>query len=209
MSIRNGNFALYQYNISPIRNSLQKYFFPLSVLCLCIFLFAGCGYKKLVENEEVVSKAWSDMENDCQERMDKTGQIIETFGAVWGIKPQMFSALKTARDTALDVSAKAGPSRLSQDDVTMYEDAQIKLKTVLDSFFRIADKTPAMAEDPEYRTLKKDIKDLDDKINASMLLYNEAALKYNSSRQAAWKMVMVQVARFKPKGYFLKLQVNK
>jgi LemA protein len=178
----------------------------LILLCLASFL-SSCRYKKLVTREEKVNQAWSVMENYFQERVDLASKIIEDNANDAAPKDGTIRAIADARLKVSNLALTMNPGDLNQQYVTQYEDAQSELDSSILSYCTLNLKNSP--GNPDIISIKKELDNKDHKINEAVLLYNEAALEYNSSRQRVWNIMMAKLGGFKPKGYFYNITADK
>jgi len=193
----------------PIIDNLKRTALNIILSFICIILFSSCGYKNLVVLEDDVNMKWSNVENDCMERMDVAARYLQLNGIDNLEDKRLIVRIKYARNKALEVSKEMNPENLNQSLLNNYEDAQLELNLRVKEINAEINKDPYIRTDPEWIQLKSNMKHIDSSAYRDMLLYNNAAIKYNDSRQNPWRISVAKFAGLQPVGYFQKMNVIK
>jgi len=176
---------------------------------LLALLLPSCGYHKLGSHQEEVFKAWSDMENEGQRRIDLARHVVDTYIKDDISNKELLTQIKESRANAELLSMEMTPGNLGQDYVTRYQEAQNQLKSDLNKYFGVMKSREWQKNDPDAVAFRDESKQIDDSLNKHILLYNTAALRYNTTRKHFWNSFTASMARFRPKGYFKDLPITK
>src|SRR5437660_1972316 len=72
-----------------------------------VFALAGCGYNRVVNEEQQVEAAWSQVENQLQRRADLVPNLVETVKGYAKHEKAIFDDVSSARAAMMGASTRA------------------------------------------------------------------------------------------------------
>ena len=91
--------------------------------------FSSCGYNGMVDREESVKAAWSQVENVYQRRSDLIPNLVNTVKGEAKFESGTLQAITEARASATQTNIKV--DNLSPENVAKYQAAQDRLSSTL------------------------------------------------------------------------------
>jgi LemA protein len=174
------------------------------VKLLGLILVAGslssCSYNSLVEKREEVTKQWANVESAYQRRSDLIPNIVNTVKGEANFEQQTLTAVIQARASA--TSIKLDPSKLSQDDIQRFEQAQGQLSGSLSRLMVSVERYPDLKTNEAFVGVMAELEGTENRINTERNRYNEAVNDYNATMQKFPANITAGMFGFKEKGYF-------
>ena len=173
----------------------------LSVL-LCLPLFSGCGYNSLQRQEEVVFKAWADIEANLQRRGDLIPNLVEVVKGYAKHEKETLEAVIEARSkatavqlSAADLSNPAAMQALQQ--------AQGGLTSALSKLMLVVERYPDLKANQNFLDLQHQLEGTENRINVARQRYNQAVQEFNSAiRQFPQNLTNNFILNLERKEYF-------
>lgn len=157
-------------------------------------------YNKIIELEEGVNKSWAQVENQYQRRMDLIPNLVNTVkGAVSAEKDILESVLK-ARAAATSVNVDA--SKLSQDQIANFQQAQDGLSSALGRLMVIVERYPELKSIQGFSDLRVQLEGTENRIAVERKNFNETVGYYNTYIRKFPNNVYSGFFGFSQKGYF-------
>lgn len=169
---------------------------------LAIIVLWGIGVNnKLVTNEENVTKAWSQVENVYQRRMDLIPQLVNTVkGAAnyeKGVLTEVTNARAGVQQTTVD------PSQLSEQQIAAYQKAQDNLSKALANTIKVTvERYPELTATQGFRDLQTQLEGTENRIAVERGKFNEAVQQYNTKLRRFPTSLIAGMLGFEKKGYF-------
>lgn len=154
----------------------------------------------MVEKRETVSKQWANVESSYQRRSDLIPNIVNTVKGEASFEQQTLVDVTQARASA--TSVKLDPSRLSQDDIKKFEQAQGQLSGSLSRLLVSVEKYPDLKTNEAFIGLMAQLEGTENRINTERNRYNAAVNDYNAFIQQFPALITAKMFGFQPKGYF-------
>lgn len=154
---------------------------------VCVFLslsfmtlFTGCGYNRLQEMEEVVNRAWSDIQTTLQRRADLIPNLVEVVKGYAKHERETLDSVVSARtratQTTLSANDLADPEKLRQ-----FSEAQGALTSALSRLLVVVEQYPDLKASQNFLDLQAQLEGTENRINVARQRYNEAASAFNAS----------------------------
>lgn len=176
--------------------------FKLSLLILVLALFTGCGYNALIQKEEAVKKAWSDIDATLQRRADLIPNLVETVKGYAGHEKETLQAVIEAR-------AKATSVQLSPDDLGnaqamgQFMKAQGGLTSALSRLMVVVERYPDLKANQNFLDLQNQLEGTENRINVARQRYNTAVADFNAMvRKLPYSITNKLFLHLKPMEYF-------
>lgn len=178
----------------------MKNIIRLAALFLIASSLTSCSYNSMVEKREAVSKEWANVESAYQRRADLIPNIVNTVKGEANFEQQTLVDVTQARASA--TSIKLDPSKLSQDDIKKFEQAQGQLTGSLSRLLVSVEKYPDLKSNEAFLGLMAQLEGTENRINTERNRYNGAVNDYNATIQKFPAVITARMFGFQPKGYF-------
>ena len=162
------------------------------VAVLIIWLIAT--FNGLVTMRNKVQEAWSDIDVQLKRRFDLIPNLIETVKGYAGHEKQLFENVTKARTQAMSAEAKG--------DVKASAEAENMLAGTLKTLFAVAENYPDLKANQNFLSLQADLKDTEDKVQASRRFYNGNVRDFNTKQETFPTNAVAGVFGFKKAEFF-------
>jgi LemA protein len=174
----------------------------LSVLAVLLLLvFNGCGsYNSMVTKQETVSKAWGQVENVYQRRMDLIPNLVNTVKGAANFESSTLEKVIAARASATQV--KIDPDKLTPENIEKYQAAQGQISQALGKLLMITENYPQLRATESFRDLQSQLEGTENRITVERQKFNEIVQDYNSYVRKIPQVIYAGWFGFEKKGYF-------
>lgn len=171
------------------------------VLALAVGLWAVGVYNGLVGRNENVSKAWAQVENQYQRRLDLVPNLVETVKGSSKFEKETLTAVVDARSRvgALNVTKEVLNDPAS---FRKFEEAQAGLSSALSRLMVVVEKYPDIKSTQGYRDLQVQLEGTENRIAVARKDFNDAAQGYNTAIKSFPGMFFAGFGGFKERPYF-------
>jgi LemA protein len=172
------------------------------VLLVGILLFGmgGCSYNKMVEKQEAVSSAWSQVENVYQRRSDLIPNLVNTVKGAANFEKETLEAVMQARASA--TSVKVDASKLDAASFQKFEQAQQGVSSALSRLLVSVEAYPDLKANQNFRDLQVQLEGTENRIAVERKTFNEVVKDYNSHIRSFPNNLFAGMFGFTPKDYF-------
>lgn len=158
------------------------------------------SYNTLVEQDEAVGTAWSNVENQYQRRVDLIPNLVNTVKGYASHEKETFEAVVSAR-------AKATQTTVDIDDLTpekiaAYQKAQGELGSALGRLLAITENYPELKANENFKELQAQLEGTENRISTERHKFNEVAKTYNTSIRRFPKNIIASMFGFEKRPYF-------
>ena len=136
---------------------------------LVILMSAGCGYNRIVQEEQQVEAAWSQVENQLQRRADLIPNLVEVVKGYAQHEKGVFDDIANARAAMLGASSRADKIQTAN----QFEGAISKLMVLTENY-------PQLKADANFQRLMDELAGTENRLAVERKRYNEAVQQYNS-----------------------------
>lgn len=171
----------------------------LGVLAI-IALWAVNGYNSLVEDQENVESAWSQVENQYQRRADLVPNLVATVKGYAKHEEQTLEGVVEARAKATAITID--PTSVTPDELAAYQAAQGQLSQALGRLLAVAESYPDLKANQNFRDLQAQLEGTENRIAVARQLFNESARAYNTRVRRFPSNIIAACAGFEKKPYF-------
>ena len=142
---------------------------------------AGCQMRDgLIEKEEGVMQAWSEVQNQYQRRADLVPNLVQTVNRAVETEQQILSAVTNARSKVASMSISADDLN-DPDRLRAYLDAQSTLKGALGRLIAVTEQYPELRSTQAFLGLQDQLEGSENRIAVARKRYNEAVASYNTA----------------------------
>lgn len=158
----------------------------IAIIIIAIFL-----YNSLIRSRTRVDEAWSDIEVQLKRRYDLIPNLIETVKGYATHEASVFENVTKARSQAMQAGSLE--ERLKDEN---------QLSGALKSLFAVAENYPDLKANTNFLQMQGDLRDTEDKIQASRRFYNGTVRDYNTKLQVFPTNIFASVMGFKIREFF-------
>lgn len=148
-----------------------------AALVLSVFA-SGCGYNEVIDRDEDVKAAWSEVQNQYKRRADLVPNLVKTVQGAANFEKETLQNVVEARASVgkvtVDQSIIDDPERLAQ-----FEAAQSKLSGALSRLLAVSENYPDLKASASFRDLQAQIEGTENRIAVARKRYIEAVAAYN------------------------------
>lgn len=159
-------------------------------LAVLVFLVIGI-YNSLIRMRNRVNEAWSDIDVQLKRRYDLIPNLVETVKGYMTHEREVFEKVTEARTRAL--SAKT---------MKEHEGAENMLTGALKTLFAVSENYPQLRASENFLELQRELRDTEDKIQASRRFYNGVVRDYNTKIQSFPVNLMAGSFNFTKREFF-------
>lgn len=171
------------------------------VIVLVLLGFFGCSkYNGLVAKDEVVQKAWGNVETQYQRRADLIDNLVSTVKGSANFEQETLTKVIEARSKATSVQVNAND--LTPEKIEQFQQAQGELSGALSRLLVSVEKYPELRTTEQFQTLMAQLEGTENRIAVSRNDFNTAVNTYNSSVRSFPTNLVAGLGGFKQKGYF-------
>lgn len=177
------NFLLAAFSplsISFFQEVIMKRIINFSVLLLVALLLSSCGYNTLQTQEEMVFKAWADIESNLQRRADLVPNLVATVKGY--AKHEQETLQKVVEARAKATSIQLSPADLSNPAaMQQLQASQGELTSALSRLMVVVERYPDLKANQGFLDLQNQLEGTENRINVARQRYNEAVAQFNAS----------------------------
>lgn len=155
----------------------------------------------LVNAEENVQEAWSQVENNYKRRADLIPQLVATVQGAADYERSTFTEVIEARSKATSVQVSAND--LSEANVAKYQKAQDALSSALSRSINVVmERYPDLTATKNFQDLQVQLEGTENRIATSRARFNEVVNVYNKKIRIFPNSIIASMLGFEKKGYF-------
>ncbi len=165
--------------LARIRRALPATARGLALVALAA-LAASCGYNEVIERDEDVKAAWSEVQNQYKRRADLVPNLVNVVKGSASFERETLEKVIEARASVgrinVDASTVDDPAKLQA-----FEAAQNKLSGALGRLFAVAEAYPDLKASAQFRDLQAQIEGTENRIAVARRRYIESVAEYNKT----------------------------
>lgn len=169
----------------------------LSVAAAC---YCYKTYNGLVNKDEAVKTAWSNVETQYQRRADLIPNLVNTVKGYAAHESQTLESVTAARADATSIRLSADeltPARMAE-----FQQAQSQLQSALGRLIAVSESYPDLKANQNFVELQAQLEGTENRIAVARKDFNEAARTYNVSVRRFPNNVVAGIFGFEQKPYF-------
>jgi|SRR5574344_1144997 LemA protein len=171
----------------------------LGVLVL-LFVWGNNRYNYMVSGEELVSKAWSDVESQYQRRSDLLPNLVETVKGYAKHEKSTLQAVIEARAKATQVTVN--PDNMTPEKLAEYQAAQSQVGSAIGRLLVSVEQYPDLKANQNFKELQAQLESTENRIAVHRQRFNDMAQKYNVLIRKFPSNIIASMFGFEKKGYF-------
>jgi LemA protein len=143
-----------------------------AVVTLAWLILAVSALKQLAN---VCDESWSDVVHDLNRRHELVPRMVETARPVLSEHAELLDGMLTASREAVE-QRRGGPGELGL--------AESAVAITLQRLLVLVEQRPTLKQDPAFQKLRKELVDIEDRIQSSRRMYNTSARDLNRRAQS-------------------------
>ncbi len=157
-------------------------------------------YNKMVQKDEGCSKAWADVENAYQRRMDLIPNLVKTVQGAADYEKGTLTEVIEARAKA--TSVQVDPSNLTEESIAKFQAAQDQLSSALSRLMVVVERYPELKANQNFLELQAQLEGTENRIAVERGKFNKTVNDYNSYIRRFPNNIIAGMFNFDKKGYF-------
>ncbi|MDY6326527.1 MAG: LemA family protein [Bacteroidales bacterium] len=157
-------------------------------------------YNQMVQKDETCSKAWANVENAYQRRMDLIPNLVKTVQGAADYERGTLEAVIEARSKA--TSVQVDPSNLTEESLAKFQAAQDQLSSALSRLMVVVERYPELKANQNFLELQSELEGTENRIAVERNKYNETVGEYNTYIRRFPNNIIAGLFNFDKKGYF-------
>ncbi len=154
----------------------------------------------MIERQEGVEKAWSDVEVQYQRRANLIDNLVEAVKANTEFEKEALIGIVEARSKASNITLKA--DQLSQENIEKFQASQGELSQALGRFLMITENYPTLQSNQAFVDLRAELSGTENRVAQATRIFNEAVSQYNTFIRSFPNNMTAGMFGFETKGYF-------
>lgn len=175
----------------------------LIVIVALILILGGCGckgYNNLVVQDEVVKKAWGNVQSDYQNRADLVPNLVNTVKGAANFEQETLTQVIEARAKATGVNISA--DSLTPEKMAQFQQAQAQLSGALSRLLVTVERYPELKANQNFLQLQGQLEGIENGIRNSRNNFNAAVQEYNVQVRRFPTNIFASMFGFRPKEGF-------
>jgi LemA protein len=178
----------------------------IALVVLAVVLgLAGCGatssYNSLVQSDERVKTAWSNLQAQYQRRADLIPNLVETVQGAADFEKETLQSVTEARAKATSIQVTPGdlddPQKLQQ-----FQQAQSALGQSLGRLLAVSENYPKLQATQAFSDLQAQLEGTENRITVARRDYNQAVQQYNTKVRTFPTVLFAGLMGFQPRTAF-------
>ncbi len=168
---------------------------------LGMFMWGTGIYNNLVQQDEGIKSAWSQVENQYQRRVDLIPNLVETVKGFASQEQKVLIGVTEAR-------AKVGQMAVTPDVLNnpqafkQFQQAQDNLSGALSRLMVVVEQYPQLKSDKNFLELQSQLEGTENRIAVERKRYNEVVQGYNTTVRLFPRSMIADMFGFQQKPYF-------
>lgn len=158
------------------------------------------SYNGLVNEQEPVTAAWSQVENVYQRRSDLIPNLVSTVQGYANFEKSTLTAVIEARAKATSTNIDA--SKLTSEQLQSFQANQGGLSQALGKLMMVTEAYPELKANQGFLDLQAQLEGTENRIAVERKNYNDKAQTYNTSRRQFPRNIIAGIFGFGEKPYF-------
>lgn len=169
-------------------------------VAIVLFMYVGSVYNSMVNSQERVEQAWSQVENVYQRRADLIPNLVATVKGYAAHESETLEGVVEARSKA--TSLRVDPADLTPENLERFQAAQGELNAALGRLLMLTENYPDLKANQNFLELQSELSGTENRISVERKKFNEAAQTYNSKIRRFPANIFASLFGFERKAYF-------
>lgn len=170
------------------------------VIIVFIALWGVNAYNNIVSQEENVTKAWGNVENQYQRRADLIPNLVNTVKGYAAHESETLQAVVEARAKATSISLNA--ESMTPEQLQEFQEAQNQVTGALGRLIAVSESYPDLKANENFKELQSQLEGTENRIAVERKSFNDAVKEYNANIRRFPKNLLANIFGFDRKPYF-------
>jgi LemA protein len=176
-----------------------KKFIPWILVGLVVLWIIG-SYNGIAGKDQVVKKAWGDVESDYQRRSDLIPNLVNTVKGYANFEQKTLVDVTQARASA--TQTKIDPTNLTPEKLAEFQKAQSGLSSAIGRLLVVSENYPELKANQNFLDLQAQLEGTENRISVSRKRFNEAVQGFNTAIVGFPGNLIAKIGGFTEKGFF-------
>jgi len=172
----------------------------LALILICALTLSSCGYNSMVEKEEAVNTAWSNVENQYQRRADLIPNLVNTVKGYASHEQETLESVVNARSKATQITLNA--DELTPEKLKAYQAAQGEVGSALSRLLAVTENYPELKANENFQELQAQLEGTENRISVERRNFNQVTQDYNTYIRKFPNNLFAGMFGFDKKPYF-------
>lgn len=164
------------------------------ILIVVLLLYVVFIYNGLIKLKNRTDEAWSDIDVQLKRRYDLIPNLVETVKGYAAHEKGVFENVTKARTAAMTAEQSGDPKKVAE--------AENMLSGTLKSLFAVSENYPELRASENFIELQRELRDTEDKIQASRRFYNTNVRDLNIKIEMFPSNLIAKTFQFKKRDFF-------
>lgn len=178
-----------------MKNLMRLFFVIISIATL-----SSCGYNSMVEKEEAVNTAWSNVENQYQRRADLIPNLVNTVKGYTTHEQETLESVVNARSKATQITLNA--ENMTPEKLKEYQAIQGEVGSALSRLLAVTENYPELKANQNFQELQAQLEGTENRISVERRNFNQATQDYNTYIRKFPNNLFAGMFGFEKKPYF-------
>lgn len=178
----------------------MKRIMRLAFILICALTLSSCGYNSMVEKEEAVNTAWSNVENQYQRRADLIPNLVNTVKGYASHEQETLESVVNARSKATQITLNA--DELTPEKLKAYQAAQGEVGSALSRLLAVTENYPELKANENFQELQAQLEGTENRISVERRNFNQVTQDYNTYIRKFPNNLFAGMFGFDKKPYF-------
>lgn len=172
----------------------------LAFFVIATVTLSSCGYNTMVEKDEAVNTAWSNVENQYQRRADLIPNLVNTVKGYAAHEKETLESVVEARSKATQMTLKADD--LTPEKLKAYQEAQGAVGSALSRLLAVTENYPELKANENFQELQAQLEGTENRISVERRNFNQVTQDYNTYIRKFPNNLIAGMFGFEKKPYF-------
>lgn len=172
----------------------------LLVIVALVVLWGISVNNNMVSQEEAVTKAWANVENQYQRRADLIPNLVNTVKGYAAHESETLQAVVEARTKATSINVDA--ENITAEQLKEYQAAQNEVGGALGRLIAIAENYPDLKANQNFLELQSQLEGTENRIAVERKTFNDTANQFNTYIRKFPQSLFAGILGFDKKPYF-------
>ena len=166
-------------------------FYAIVGIVLLLILWVVFTYNTLVSYRNRTKEAWSDIDVQLKRRYNLIPNLVETVKGYATHEKELFEKITVARASAMNAQT-----------VEEHSKSENMLSSTLKSLFAVSENYPDLKASTNFLELQRELRDTEDKIQASRRFHNTNVMALNNSIESFPSNLIANIFKFGKEEFF-------
>ncbi len=163
-------------------------------IIVALLLWLAVIYNRLITLRNRADESWSDIDVQLKRRHDLIPNLIETVKGYASHERSVLENVTKARAEAMNAEKSGDPKKM--------QESENMLSGALKSLFAVSENYPDLKASQKFVELQRELRDTEDKIQASRRFYNSNVRSLNIKTQSFPSNIVANLFKFKKRDFF-------